>query len=143
MDRRGASALAHLYKARGKRLQTGFPVDPGSDQKPAARRRGERDRNLEFGIIVAAGTVEGIRPAVVEDVFSLRMAFQISWHRSQNSACFVFQKHMSWQPASRICSTSRFFQRIKKVMRKKRVKGLIFRKRFNFRSKKGSKFGSG
>jgi hypothetical protein len=42
-----------------------------SDEQPAALRGGERHRDLELRIVIAAGAFVGLGPAVVEYVFAL------------------------------------------------------------------------
>ena len=53
-------------------------VPAGPHQQPAAGRRRERYRDLQFRIVVAAGVVIGLGPAVVEHVFAARVALEIA-----------------------------------------------------------------
>ena len=54
----------------------------GRHQEPPAGRRRERHRDLELGVVLAAGALIGFGPAAVEDVFAARVRFQIAGHRA-------------------------------------------------------------
>ncbi len=55
-------------------------------EQAGAGHRGEWHRHLELGVIVAAGVLEGLGPAVVEDVFAARMALHVAGRGAQQSA---------------------------------------------------------
>ena len=67
--------------ARGRRR-----IGSVTDQEPAAGRRRERHRHLEFGIVAAAGALIGVGPAAIEDVFAARMALEIARRRGDQRA---------------------------------------------------------
>ena len=87
MDRGGLALAAELDQAGGQRRRaTVLGVRAGPDQQPPAGRRRERHRDLELRVVVAAGALIGLGPAVVEDVFALRMRFQIAGHDAEDGA---------------------------------------------------------
>ena len=49
----------------------------GAAQQARARHRAERHGDLQFGVIVAAGTLQRVRPAMVEHVFAVAVRLRI------------------------------------------------------------------
>ena len=72
--------LHHSVCKRGAKLR-GAVRRSITDEESRAGRRGEGHRRQHFRIIGPAGAGEGVRPAVVEDIFAVRMMFQIMRHR--------------------------------------------------------------
>ncbi len=66
---------------------------------------------LKFGIIAAACTLEGVRPAMIEHIFALAMAFEIVRHCADKIALIVFEAQMTRQPASLSGNAAGLFQR--------------------------------
>src|SRR4051812_46024284 len=50
-------------------------------EQPRPGNRRERDRHLQLGIIIAAGALPRLGPAVVEYIFALAVGLQIGWRR--------------------------------------------------------------
>ncbi len=85
--RRGRLAQpAELDKALGERGFRQHRLRARRDQQAAAGRRGERHRDLELGIIAAAGALIGVGPAGIEDVFAARMGFEIAGRDADDGA---------------------------------------------------------
>ena len=76
---------------------------------------------LELGIITATGTFKGIGPGVVENVFTLGVAFQVHRQDAHHPFGCVLQAQVVWGPASAADGRFAFFQRSKKSIGKKRV----------------------
>ena len=75
IDKRSASARAH-------RLACG----PGRTSRRRPGRRRERHRDLQLGVVAAAGALIGFGPAMVEHVFAARMGFHVAGHGADNRA---------------------------------------------------------
>ncbi|MOA01350.1 hypothetical protein D3C78_1207560 [compost metagenome] len=103
MGGRDADLFGHLGEAGGKkRFKARFVHRFGNEQAwPGCRREGHRA--LQLRIIVAAGPLESIRPAVVEDVFALAVVFQIGRHCADEHTGGIFEKKMVAKPAGLGC----------------------------------------
>src|SRR5687768_3882545 len=73
MDRRRAGRVTQADEAAGQRGADGRFVVAGADQKPRTGSRRKRNRSQELGIIAPTGAFVGICPAVIEDIFTLRV----------------------------------------------------------------------
>ena len=76
----GVGRVAQRHQPARQRGSDPLAVDAIADQQPRAGGGREGHRGLQFWIIAPAGALIGIRPAAVEDVFALRMRFQIAGH---------------------------------------------------------------
>jgi hypothetical protein len=61
-------------------------VGTGSHEQARARNRRERHGDLQLGIIPSARALQGLRPAMVEDVFALAVTFQIERSGAQQGS---------------------------------------------------------
>ena len=75
LDQGIGEAAAHGLRQRSR-----------AGEQAGAGHRGERHRDLQLGVIVAAGVLEGLGPAVVEDVFAARMALHVAGRGAEQSA---------------------------------------------------------
>ena len=82
----------------------------GPGQQTRAGHRRERHGHLQFGIIGAAGALEGVRPAMVEHVFAARMGFYVTGRGAHQGAASIFQKQMVRLPAGAGTNRKRSFQ---------------------------------
>ena len=69
-DVRRGQAVLHRPPPRPRRASC---CGAGAEQPPPGHRR-ERHRDLQLGIILPAGALQGVGPAVVEDIFALAVA---------------------------------------------------------------------
>ncbi len=97
-------------------LRTASACSPGPHQKAAPVRRRERHRHLQLRIVVAAGALIGLGPAVVEDVFALRMRFGVAGDGADDRAA-VFGDEVHGLPAGAVADRAGQFQRRQKIMR--------------------------
>ena len=65
------------------------------NEQPWAGRRGKRRGDLELGVIGTARPVPGIGPGVIEDIFALAVAFQISWKCGDNLPAVI--RNRNWR----------------------------------------------
>ena len=100
---------AKLDEPAGERLARIARVRTGPHQEPAAGRRRERHRDLQFRIIVAAGVGIGLRPAVVEHIFAARMALQVAGRRGNERAVGGVHQQMLDLPAGTAANRFRAF----------------------------------
>src|SRR5438105_6821662 len=78
--RGGFAAPAHFAESLRQRVLDERQIGAWPQQQTPSRRRSERDRNLELRIVASTGALVGICPAVVEDIFTLRVGFHIGGH---------------------------------------------------------------
>jgi hypothetical protein len=71
----------------------------GAGQQSRASHRRERHGHLEFGIVIAAGALESLRPALVEDVFALRVGLHVTGCGTQEVATGVLGQKVAHLPA--------------------------------------------
>ena len=82
----------------------------GPGEQARAGHRRERHRHLELGVIVAAGALEGLGPAVVEDVFAARMALHVAGGGAEQGAVLVLGEQMAGLPAGVAADRIRLFK---------------------------------
>ncbi len=68
-----------------------------------------------------ASPLEGICPAVIEDVFALAVVFQVGRNGTNEAACSVFQQQVVPQPASLGGGRAGVFHGRQEFMRYERV----------------------
>src|SRR5687768_18461377 len=91
-----------------------------SAQQPSPRDGGERDRDLQLGIILPAGPLKAVGPAMIEDIFALAVSLEIGWCGSDRSPLLLDEdRHGS--PARRIADAPRVFEQAEKGMGQERV----------------------
>src|SRR3974377_1622252 len=74
MCRRQLAAGRDFNQSIGERVMHSFGYGPRAAEHPRTGHWRERHRHLQLGIIVAADALEGLGPAVIEDIFAARMA---------------------------------------------------------------------
>ena len=80
-------AILRTFQARiGERILRIEQLLREGAEQPLPRHRRERHRDLELGIILPAGALPRIGPAVVEHIFALAVALQIGGRRSAKLA---------------------------------------------------------
>src|SRR5579872_6450563 len=77
VNRRGLGLFAQLPQGSDQRLARAFRRIAGYEE-PASGHRRERDRDLELGIIAAAGALVGVGPGVVEHVLALAVGLEVA-----------------------------------------------------------------
>ena len=86
----GQVELAAGLDQRLAMAATGMPAPDG--QQAGAGHRAERDRDLQLRVVVAAGPLEGVRPAVVEHVFAVAVGFRVHRRDGDDLARAVAQR---------------------------------------------------
>ena len=94
---------------------------PLADQQARAGDRRERHRALQLWIIAAAGALECVGPAMVEDIFALAVRLQIAGHRAEQSALRILQPEMMALPAGAPHGAAGIFKRAQKSEGNERV----------------------
>ena len=103
MGRGETEAVGHLLQPFGEQKAGFRNVMPLRDEEARASRRGKGDRALQLWVIAPASPLEGIRPAVVEHVFALAVAFQIARHRADQDPVAFEQQVLTLPAAARRC----------------------------------------
>src|SRR3546814_14047700 len=99
MRRRDAELVRHLPQTgRQNGPHSGFILSLRYQQARTGCGR-EGNAALELRIILPAGPLEGICPAVVEDVFALAVAFQIAGYGAEQRAMLILQEQMMAEPS--------------------------------------------
>src|SRR5271170_1584144 len=81
----------------------------------------EGHRGLQLRIIVSAGPLQSLRPALIEDVFALTMVFQIKRQNSRDSIVF-FDDKMTGPPPRPRRRGARLFDGCKKLITRERMR---------------------
>jgi hypothetical protein len=89
----------------------------GAGEEARAGHGRERHRGLQLRIVVAADALERVRPAVIEDVFALRVAFQIAGRGADEFALSGFDEQMARLPAGAAANRLRLFKRGEECVR--------------------------
>ena len=79
-------------------------------QQARAGGRGEGHADLELGVVLPAGTVPGIGPAVIEDIFALAVALQIGGQSGSGDACGILDHQRKWRPPAAPTDAARFLE---------------------------------
>src|SRR6185503_8198078 len=95
----------------------------GAGEQARAGHRRERYRRLELGIVAAAGALEGLCPAVVEDVFALAVALHIERYRTLQGAVVGLGQQVLRLPAGAAADRLRILQRLQEGMAEERAAG--------------------
>jgi len=120
VQRRGVGALRHLQRTRDQRLARFRRARAGTDEEAGAADRGERHRNLQLRVVLAAGALEGLGPAVIEHVFALAVGLQVRGHHRENAGV-VLDHEVPGSPAGAGGGGAGVLQRRKKSVRGERV----------------------
>ena len=118
VQRRHIDLLAHLH-GRAQEQLLGVRIRL-RHQQAATGGRSEGHACLQLGVVVLAGPVPGIRPAVVENVFALGMAFHVHGHDAQQGVVF-FQAQVEGLPAGSAGGAAALFQAAQEFMADERV----------------------
>ncbi len=98
---------AELLRRREQRSGERFV----GEQQPRAGRGGEGRGDLQLGVIAPAGALEGIGPAVVEDIFALAVALEIGRQRGAQGALAILDHDGCGLPAAALADVARILQR--------------------------------
>ena len=79
-------AVVISTRASARAAAHGLRQRAGAGEQARAGHRRERHRHLQLGVIVAAGALEGLGPAVVEDIFAARMALHVAGRGAEQRA---------------------------------------------------------
>ena len=101
----------------------------GPREQAGARHRREGHGDLELGIVAAAGALEGLRPAMVEDVFALAVAFHIERGGALQGAVVAFGQQILRLPAGPPADRLGILQRLQEAVAEERVAGRARRQR--------------
>src|SRR6185437_3997714 len=86
----------------------------GEQARPGDRR--ERHSDLELRIVIAAGALEGVGPAVIEHVFALGVTLGVAGRDAEDRAAGVLRDQMLWLPAGARSDRVRLFKRGEECM---------------------------
>ena len=95
----------------------------GPGEQARSRHRREGHRRLELGIITAAGALEGLRPAMVEDVFALAVALHVKRDGALQGAVVGFGQEILRLPAGAPADRLGILQRLQEAVAEERVAG--------------------
>ena len=121
VGRRQVACLRDFGERIGETAAHGVGECAGAGEQARAGHRRERHRHLQLRIIVAAGALEGLGPAVVEDVFAARMALHVAGRGAEQGALRVLREQVARLPAGPAADRIRLFKRGQKLMRNERV----------------------
>ncbi len=110
-----------LFGRRLAGFQEQGAVHSLAGQKTRSCDRGERNRRLQLGVVIAARALQRIGPGVIEDIFALGMAFQVSRQDSRYPT-ILFQYQMRWPPAGARGGGAGGFQRFEEFIARERVR---------------------
>jgi hypothetical protein len=86
VQRGHAEPIGDLYcRLEQKRFAFGFGF-ARPHQQALARHRREGDGGLQLRVIAPTGAQISVRPAMIEDIFALRVGLQIAGHAAEQSA---------------------------------------------------------
>src|SRR3546814_15846982 len=88
-----------------------------AQQQPRAGNGRERNRQLELGIISAAGAHIGVRPVLIEDIFALAVALGIGGGDGRRAALGIVDDEMDGLPSRARSVAARFLQSGEKLGR--------------------------
>ena len=111
VDGGGLGAAADLGQPARQRFANRFSLRTRTHEEAPAGRRRERHGHLELRIVIAAGPFVGVGPAVIENVFALRMRFCVTGRRAEKLAARIFDQQMHGLPAGTLPSRAGFFKR--------------------------------
>src|SRR5690606_13904173 len=113
------------FQAAGKGAADRLRVEATADEQARACGRRKRNRDLEFWVIVAARALIGVRPAMVENVFTLAVGFKISYDRAEQAPVLIGQPEVLTQPSCPARRAPAFLQRGQKCVRYEWIVGIF------------------
>ena len=129
MDRADAVVARDL----GQHVDHGLAHRLGERPRPCEQARTghrcERDRRLELGIVAAAGAFEGLRPAVVEDVFALAVALHVERNGAEQRAVGSLGQQVLRLPAGAPADGLGILERLQEAVAEERVAARAGRER--------------
>ena len=129
MDRADAVVAGDLGQHVDHGVAHAFGVGAGPHEQARARHRRERHGDLQLGIIAPAGALEGLRPAMVEDVFALAVALQIERGGAQQGAVLGLGQQVLRLPAGAPADRLGILQRLQEPVAEEGVAGRARRQR--------------
>ena len=93
-----AANLANLDQAARQRPRNSFRLWNRAHQQAPSGGRGEWHRDLQLGIIIAAGAGIGFGPAMIEHIFTARVALQIAGRGRNQTAVGAAGQHVLGLP---------------------------------------------
>src|SRR5215467_6308624 len=118
---RRAGNLADFDQAAGQRASDRIFLRAGTDQKSPSSCRREWHRDLELGIVAAAGASIGISPAMVEDILTTRVALEVARHCRNQCVIGGVGEHMARLPAAAWADRIGLLQSGQECVRYKRI----------------------
>jgi hypothetical protein len=115
VDRGRFRTPAHFDQRIGQRRAHRVGLRTGTHQKAAAGCRREWHRDLKFWVVAAAGALIGVGPAVVEDIFALRVGFHIARHGAEQFVLGISDQ-VGGLPAGAAAHRAGKFERREKIM---------------------------
>jgi len=104
-------------------------VGAGPREKARARHRREGNRDLQLGIVAAAGALEGLSPAVIEDIFALAVAFDVKRRGAEQRAVAGLGQQVLRLPAGSSSDRLGILQRLEKAVAQEGAAGRARRQR--------------
>ncbi len=110
---RGGDAVpaGEFLEALGKRRLRRSDRLADAVEKAGARCRREGNGGLQLRVIAPAGALEGIGPAVVEDIFALAVVLEVGGQGAEQRPVRVLQQQVLAEPAGLGGRAARFLQR--------------------------------
>ena len=129
MDRADAIVAGDLGQHLDHGVAHAVFVRAGAREQAGAGHRREGHGDLELGVVAAAGALEGLRPAMVEDVFALAVAFHVERGGALQGAVVAFGQQILRLPAGPPADRLGILQRLQEAVAEERVAGRARRQR--------------
>ena len=102
---------------------------PGSGKQPRAGNRREGNGDLKLGVVAPAGALQGLRPAMVEHILTLRMPLHVERGRALQRAVGRLSEKVLRLPAGTPANRLGILQRFQEAVAEERVPGGARRQR--------------
>lgn len=135
MQRRNARAARQTGQRARQAVAHGVAIGAGPREKPRAGDGRERHAGLQLRVITPARVLIGLRPAVVENIFALAVAFGVERHGAGENARFVARDQVMRRPAGARAHAARIFQRRQEGVAEERIVGACARIPFGGRDR--------
>ena len=120
--RRGeAVRLGDLGQRVAQRAAHALRRCAGAGEETRAGHRGERNGDLELRVVVTAGALEGVGPALIEDIFALGVPFGVAGRDAEDVALGSLGDQVLRLPAGPRADRFRLFKRRQEGVRYKWV----------------------
>ena len=117
VHRRGAALGGKGHGSAGECELAAIFIGARPDEEPSAGRRCEGHRHLQLRIVAAAGTLERLGPAVVEDVFAHRVGLEVAGKDRIRFAVGTVENEVLGEPAGLPSDRAGFLERPQKIVR--------------------------